>query len=429
MTRNLLTVAGIAVAVAVVYHRVLGAYFFEDDFQWLAGTLTYDPAGLLSLSGRTHFYRPVIELYFWVATPLFGGSAALFHLANLLLHAANGWLLFLLARHIRAGVRFAFSVALFFVVMPGYVEAVAWVGALAEPIGAFFGLSSLNAFLVYRQTGGRLCRAASIVTFAFALLTHESSGVFLPLLVLADWVAGDRHKALIPRSSGAWLAGVRLYGPYLLVVALYLVPDLSINEQSYIVAEGYYRLGPHMLTNALNYVVSLYVGKKSLASYLMIALALTWIVIRGSRPGRFAVAWMVLGMLPFLPFTWGNASRYLYLPSMGFAILLAEGIEWIDRACARYPLRLRLPAVGLLIAAVAIRFSVFAFEGVINFSERTEVYRRFSEDVREMHPQLAPYSTVFIEARDEKRLHYRYLEALIRWEFRDPTIRVAVRPR
>jgi hypothetical protein len=182
-----------------------------------------------------------------------------------------------------------------------------------------------------------------------------------------------------------------------------------------------------VVPNALNYMVSLYVGKKNLASHVMIAVVLAWLLIRGSRPARFAIGWTLIAMLPFLPFTWGNASRYVYLPAMGFAMLLAEGIEWLDRVLARYiGRRLRLAIVGLLIAGVAIRFSVFATEGVTNFSGRTEVYRRFAEAFRQAHPHLTPYSAVFIDPRDEKMLHYRYLEALIRWESRDPTIRVVV---
>jgi hypothetical protein len=430
MTRKALAILAVIAAAAVVYRGAMAGYFFEDDFQWLAGTLTYDPASVLSLSGRTHFYRPVIELYFWAATPLFGGSPVLFHLANVVLHAANGVLLFLVAAQIARSDRFGFAAALFFVVMPGYVEAVAWVGALAEPVGAFFGCSSILALLASRRSGRRVWLAVSVAAFLLALLTHESSAVFLPILVLADWAA-DPARRLIPRSSAEWRDVLAAYGFHVAAFALYLLPDLWINQQSYIVTEGYYRLGPHVVTNALDYIVSLYVGKKNLASYVAIVLALAWILARGSRRARFAIAWMLLGMLPFLPFTWGNASRYLYLPAMGFGLLLSEGLEWLDGVLARKlagPSAVwRLAIISLLIAGVAIRYSAFAMKGVTNFSARTEVYRRYGENIRAAHPRLAPYETVFISARDEKMLKHRYLEGLIRWEYRDPTIRVVTR--
>ena len=95
MKRNLVAILAIVAAVFIVYRDVHSAYFFEDDFQWLAGALTYAPSSLVDVfgSGRSHFYRPVVELYFWIATPLFGGSPRLFHLASVVLHAANGVLL------------------------------------------------------------------------------------------------------------------------------------------------------------------------------------------------------------------------------------------------------------------------------------------------------------------------------------------------
>jgi hypothetical protein len=438
MSRKLLAVLGVLAGVALVYRRAMTGYFFEDDFQWLAGTLTYDPSSVLSLAGRTHFYRPIIELYFWAATPLFDGSPALFHLANVVLHAANGLLLFEIARQIGRSDRYGFSAALFFVVMPGYVEAVAWVGALAEPIAAFFGCSSLCALLAYRRTGRRRAwQALSVAGFLLALLTHESSAVFLPILMLGDWAA-DPARPLIPRTRAEWREVATVYGPHVIAFGLYLVPDLWINQQSYIVAEGHYRLGFHIVPNALDYVVSLYVGKKILASYVVIVLALGWIAFRGNKRSRFAIGWMLLAMMPFVPFTWGNASRYLYLPAMGFAMLLAEGIEWLGSAMGRRGSRTermegtaspawRSVVVSLLIAGVAIRYSVFASEGVSNFAARTEAYRRYARQVREAHPQLAPYSVVFIDPRDEEVLKHRYLEALVRWEYRDPTIKVVTR--
>ena len=427
MKRNSLTILGILAGVLVVYRQAMSGYFFEDDFQWLAGTLTYDPASVLSLAGRTHFYRPVIELYFWAATPLFGGSAPLFHLANVVLHAANGILLFAVARLVARDDRFGFSAALFFVVMPGYVEAVAWVGALAEPIAAFFGCWSLYGLLSYRRSGRPLWLAISVVAFLMALLTHESSAVFLPILILADWAA-DENRQLIPRSAAEWRDAASVYGSFAIAFGLYLMPDLWINQQSYIVTEGYYRFGFHMIPNALDYIVSLYVGKKVLASYVAIVLCLAWLMVRGNRRVRFAICWMLLAMMPFVPFTWGNASRYLYLPAMGFGMLLAEGVEWVDRAlAARASRALRLAIVALLIAGVSIRYSVFASEGVTNFANRTEAYRRYGQKVRAEHPELAPYSVVYIDPRDEKVLKHRYLEALIRWEYRDPTIRVVTR--
>ena len=61
----------------------MSAYFFDDDLQWLVGSWGFTPSNLLAFGQLTHFYRPVIDLYFALATPLFRGSPVLFHLANI----------------------------------------------------------------------------------------------------------------------------------------------------------------------------------------------------------------------------------------------------------------------------------------------------------------------------------------------------------
>jgi len=107
-------VLSVVTAIAVVYWRALGAYFFEDDFAWLMSTFAFRPGHIFNLGSYNHFYRPVIELYFWAAAPLFKGSPALFHAANVALHAINALLLFLFVREATGNERYSFLTVLFF---------------------------------------------------------------------------------------------------------------------------------------------------------------------------------------------------------------------------------------------------------------------------------------------------------------------------
>ena len=416
MRRAVLALAVLA-AIAVVYWRAIGAYFYEDDFAWLMSTFGFRPQNILNLAAYNHFYRPVVELYFWVAAPLFGGSPALFHAASIGLHALNALLLFAFARRASGSERYAYVSAWFFVGMPGYVEAIAWVGALAEPIGAVFGCLALWSFLGFATSGGVAWRVVSLAAFALALLTHESSVVFFPVLVLAAWAFTD---AAGPRT---WRTYARWFWPYAVILAAYLAVDLPINARNYVVGESVYRPGLHVVRNSLRYIVTLYVGRHDLPSYVGTALVVVILLARGSRRVRFATCWMVLALMPFAPFTWANTSRYLYLPAMGFAMLLAELIEWTDRAlAARIGAAARRAVITLLVAAVGIRFCLFAAEGVEHFAERAEVYRQFVLDVRARYPHLPQDADIQIDKAVADRLHHRFLQDAIRWEYRDPSI-------
>lgn len=426
MRRVVLACVAIVAAVAVVYRHAPGGYFFEDDFQWLVGRWAFHPSHLLHIELFDHFYRPVIELYFWAGLRLFGGSAPLFHIANVVLHAVNALLLFLLARTIGGSLRYAFLAALCFAVMPAYVEAIAWVSALAEPLAACFGMPAIACWIHFRRSGRLGLQVASALLFALALLTHESSVVFLALLGLADLACAGAWADM--QTLRGWGRLVRAYLPFVVIAAAYLAIDLTVNSRHYLVDEGLYRVGPHVITNIFSYIASLYVGERGVAWYAVTAMVVGVLLVRGTPRVRFATAWMLLGILPFAFFTWDNISRYQYLPAIGFGLLLADGIEGLDGLLrGRVRDRARQAMVSLVAAVVVIRFMVFASEAVENFTSRTEMWRALGAAIRAEHPGLPRGGAVTLDRDLAERHGFLYLEALTRWEFQDPTIRVTLR--
>jgi len=415
----------VLIAAAVfVYHAAATAYFFDDDFQWLAGTLTFTPARLVDVGHMGHFYRPVVDLFFATGARLFGGSPVVFHLTLIALHAANGVILFSLARTISGSPTFGFLSALFFVVQPADVDAVAWVGALAEPTGAFFGCLALLWFLRFRSGGARVFQALSAASFGLALLTHESSVVFFVLLVMADWVFASRpDRGHAPR---AWQTRLGAYTTYVALLVAYLAVDLRINSRNYVVTEGHYAIGPHVITNTLEYIVALFVGRHDVANYALVVVALGWTWIAGSRRAIFATLWLLVALGPFVFFTWSNTSRYEYLPAMGFSMLVAEGVIGIGRLAGRRgSTAIGAAVVVLLSMAITVRFALFAAGNVRDFANATEEYRQYMTAFKAMHGDV-PSHTEGLEGPPMRTPHgHAFLNALVQWEYRDPTIQLA----
>ena len=416
--RNVVARFALVLSSVIVYHNALSASFFDDDYQWLVGTWSFRPAQLVAFGSMTHFYRPVIDIYFAAMTPLLSGSSVLFHAASIALHAANVLVVFALARRIFAGAedtvdRYAFSAALFFAVQPSDIDAIAWVGALAEAIGALFGCLSLLWFLEWREEHKPALRVLSVSAFVLALLTHESSVMFLPVLFLADWLICRRQKDLASTLA-----------PYAAVTVVYLAIDLWINSRNYVVSQGYYTFGSHIITNALNYIDALYVGRRDLLNYAVIAIAVVVLLVRGTPRVRFATCWTLLALAPFLSFNWGNTARYLYQPAIGFSLLLAEGMLAVDRASGRWAgARARTAVTTGVIALIAIRFAVFAIANVRDFTERSRVYSDYLGEFREVHGTIPPNTTLV--ADPPTRLPYQFVNAAVQWDYRDPTIRIA----
>jgi hypothetical protein len=423
-------------AVVIVYHNALSAYFFDDDFQWLVTSWSFHPGQLVAFAAMSHFYRPVIDVYFAVLTPLLGGSPVLFHAASIALHVGVVLVVFALAKRLwgppegghyqsvvsgfsRTASLFGFITALFFAVQPSDIDAVAWVGALAETIGALFGCLSLLWFLRWRDSGERRDRVLSVAAFVLALLTHESSVVFFPVLVLADWLICRVRK---DPARTAWIWS---FLPYAIPLALYLALDLWINSRNYVVSQGYYTFGFHIVTNALNYIVGLYVGRRDLLNYAVIVAGIVLLLVRGNARVRFATCWMLLALAPFLSFNWGNTSRYLYQPAIGFSLLLAEAVMLLSKPTVGSAFR-RTLLFWTVVAAIGIRFAVFANSNVRDFAMRTQVYPEYLARFRQTHGNIPSYSVLEPDPEFGKLHPHQFANAAVQWDYKDPTI--SIRP-
>ena len=80
----------------------------------------------------------------------------------------------------------------------------------------------------------------------------------------------------------------------------------------------------------------------------------------------------------------------------------------------------------LLASAITIRFMVFALDNVETFAARTESYRRYGHLFRQVHGPLARYSRVHPDDRLQTDHEPRFLNAMIQWEYGDPTIELIV---
>ncbi|HMD53395.1 MAG TPA: hypothetical protein VKJ65_02460, partial [Phycisphaerae bacterium] len=111
------------------------------------------------------------------------------HLTNVLLHAANGILLFLVLKRMTGALWRSFIVATLFALHPLRVESVAWISERKDVLSAFFGLAALWTYVRYieetKNQNGRvkyfywltllffacsLMSKAMLVTFPFVLL-------------------------------------------------------------------------------------------------------------------------------------------------------------------------------------------------------------------------------------------------------------------
>jgi len=188
--------------VVAAYGPALSAGFIWDDDDYVTeNPLLHAPDGFeriwLSMDAPSQYFPLVytafrIEYGFWGLDP-FG-----YHLINVLFHAANALLLWLLLRRLEiAGAWFAAAV---FALHPVHVESVAWVAERKNVMSLFFSLASLLAWLRFvepRGSSGRRFYLASLVCYALALSSKVTACTLPAAQLLLLWLRGhsiDRRR-------------------------------------------------------------------------------------------------------------------------------------------------------------------------------------------------------------------------------------------
>jgi hypothetical protein len=416
----------LSVAVIAIYAHAAGSSFFDDDFHWLAQTRRFEFLNLFRLERYDHFYRPVIELYFFAGLRAFGCDPFPFHVTSVAIHLLCTLVLFLFARRLSGSEAFAALTAVFFAVQPGYVQAVTWIGAITDLLPALWYLATLWLHLRFLQGGAWRDWAASLVTFTLCLLTHESAATLLPMMMALE--VAVRPGSLRQRLASA-VSHTARYAPFAVLLAGFLAVAWIVNTRSYLVRDGYYAFGWHAVPNVLNYIVTLYVGKRILPSHLAIVAVTLFLLARGSPRTRLLIVWLIVTLLPASFFTWGNASRYLYVPAAGFAMLLAQiGLTLHDAARARWGARFVTPAALAVAAALAIRFFAFAQEGANGFRDQTRPYERLIASIEQTGQHTAATDEIVVSAADLYGVPELYRDGVAETVACRPGVRMVVRP-
>ncbi len=186
----------LALLVGVVFHPSLEAYFTADDF-WhlphLYQALSLGHTEMLWQNfcgpwvGKTTiylFYRPITELTLALDYLLYGAKASGYHITSLLWHYVNCLLVYFVSLKIlnrndkdksdlRRNELVSFLVAAIFAVHPSQAEAVAWVLARADLVGAFFCLLTVYLSLIYYESKNKVIYTFMLIAMLLGFGSKE----------------------------------------------------------------------------------------------------------------------------------------------------------------------------------------------------------------------------------------------------------------
>jgi tetratricopeptide (TPR) repeat protein len=399
-----LLIAVLLVATFVVYAGTLGFDFVHDDHEqivqnyriqsWKFATLyfTQQVWGQISPHDPSNYYRPVFLLWLRSNHALFGVKPWGWHFTTVLLHLAVTLLVYCMASRLLGNNFVAFVAALIFGIHPIHLESVAWVSGVTDPLLGVLFLSAFIAYLKQRDLGAEQggWAAASLALYTLALLTKETA-VTLPILLIGwEMIVVPTHPTVVtPGSRRERLTQLIIsLAPYALVTAVYLAVRREVlGEFGHTYTSLPFRTViltvPSLLWFYLRHLVwpvglsdfydLPYVTDLSPAPLLLPVAALlglvaavvwwakTFLEPRQRRDLAFAALWTLVPLLPvlnprFFPESDIVHDRYLYLPSIGFAMLSALAIcklagGWPARWGHR---RLQLATVAALALALGL---------------------------------------------------------------------------
>jgi hypothetical protein len=175
---DLLWLAGLAVAVFLVYGSSLGyPFFWVDPIDiGLAGSRSIST--ILTNSQGYLYYRPFAFILWKLLHAVSGRyDPYVFHLAQVATHVVNVWLMYALAKRIFSRRSLAGVTALLFAWYPASYQAVTWVVAPQAQAMAFL-LASALAYYDGRAAQDRRRIWLSIIFLAIALPFHENAVSF-----------------------------------------------------------------------------------------------------------------------------------------------------------------------------------------------------------------------------------------------------------
>ncbi|MGB8010335.1 MAG: tetratricopeptide repeat protein [Terriglobales bacterium] len=306
------------------------------------------------------YYRPLFFAWSMLNYALFGLKPWGWHLGAVVLHIGAVAAVFWMARKLGLEYWTAALAALIFALHPVHIEPVTWVSAASDTMVTMFAALAFAAFLSGRSPGLPLERnkrtawwIASLAFLACALLTKEMAVVFPALVgIYACLHPADRKASLARRVIGAVVEAV----PYALVTLAYAL----LRKHALLRATGQFDPNHGMIDVArtLPLVLSVYlrqlllpvgitglyytpyVTSAILSQVVLPVLVLSavlfalwyWNRREGNSTVAFAGLWLLVGLAPALYLrNFGNGDfvrdRYMYLPSIGFAILAALGLR------------------------------------------------------------------------------------------------------
>lgn len=356
------------------------------------------------------WYRPLVLAFNQLDYFLWGTNFVGWRLMNMGLHLMNSWMVYFLAGRMRNDYRLGFLAGLLFAIHPLHPEPVTWISGRTDVLAACFYLGAFVFFLRFRQVRLKGWAAASLLCFALALMSKEAA-ITLPLVLLAYILIFGRFEGHKVETRGLGLIGL-----HVLIMVAYLafrlvmigdiggrrnatgVPDVFRPDAAIALFSFFATPTLHFFFPFNRAIPSVQFLLPILA--LVLSLPLVLLMVRShllrEHSVVFCLVFLPISVLPMYHLLYISPelfnSRYLYIPSIPLAILVATLlVEGFDHLTRWKRIVLFVSAMLLVVA-----FCLLTLLQNTHWRMLGGVASRLPSELHSMHPHLKPGTRFYI---------------------------------
>ena len=283
-------------------------------------------------------YRPLQMLTYTLDYSVWKLDVFGYHLTNLILHILAALALYWFISVLLNRSLLAFFSSLMFICFPAHVEAVAYISGRADSLVTIFILISFIFYLKFLQRKSTFTWVIMTLSFILALLSRENALILPALLSLYHYAF---KKKLELKSLAPFLVitvGYILFRLVFMTTIFYDIPAQSSLIQrlpGFLIAlTNYIRILflPFNLHMEYGNILFSFLNFKVIFGLIIISGLLFW--GRRSKNSNplicFSIFWFLIALLPvsnLYPINSYMAEHWLYLPSIGFFLILGELFE------------------------------------------------------------------------------------------------------
>ncbi len=290
---------------------------------------------------HTGYYRPLVNVTYFMDYKIWGMKAYGFRMTNLLLHLMACFLLYELLLQLTGHRLEVFWAVLLFAVHPIHTETVSIIVSRNNILATIFILASFYSYLAWWEKGTPSALAVSLLTLAGAVFSKEFGLMALPLLFLYQRLLADEKNLRREMES---------YVPYLIILMFYFVlrktvvstpfniPDDVLTRLAYIPYLITYNLKliflPYNLHSfSIGYPGSLLAPTVIVSFFVVLFLAVFLYALRKESLVVFSTVAFFVTLLPVFNII-DKASQYPWLPCAGFTCPCPFS-PWVLSGCRR----------------------------------------------------------------------------------------------